>query len=169
MKFFIYRGEGSTGQLQKVAEVTDTTTYTATNLKAKTTYRFAVSAHNGLRESEKSNIVTVSTSGISAVSVTLTINSTSLEVGGIAKATVTVNPANQTDGTVTYTSSNTQVATIDQNGNITAKKTGTTDIKAAIGGVESSLVRITVYEALVNVSGLRSSNVTANSVTLNWS
>ncbi|EAK3904410.1 phage tail protein, partial [Campylobacter jejuni] len=117
MKFFIYKGEGATGQLQKVAEVTDTTTYTATNLKAKTTYRFAVSAHNGLRESEKSNIVTVATSGISAVSVTLTINSTSLEVGGIAKATVTINPSNQTDGAVAYTSSNQQVATIDQNGN----------------------------------------------------
>lgn len=123
MKFFIYRGEGSTGQLQKVAEVTDATTYTVNNLKAKTTYRFAVSAHNGLRESEKSNIVTVATSGISAVSVTLTINSTSLEVGGIAKATVTVNPSNQTDGTVAYTSSNPQVATIDTNSNIRALKT----------------------------------------------
>ncbi len=51
MKYFIYKAEGTSGQLQKVAEVTDTTTYTATNLKAKTTYRFAVSAHNGLRES----------------------------------------------------------------------------------------------------------------------
>lgn len=168
MKYFIYQAEGNAA-LQKVAEVTDKTTYTASNLKAKTTYRFAVSAHNGLRESEKSNIVTVATSGISAVSVTLTINSTSLEVGGIAKATVTVNPANQTDGAVAYTSSNPQVATVDTNGNVRALRTGTTDIKATVGGVESSLVRITVYEALVNVSGLRGSNVTANSVTLNWS
>ena len=169
MKFFIYKAEGSTGQLQKVAEVTDTKTYTATNLKAKTTYRFAVSAHNGLRESEKSNIVTVTTSGISAVSVTLTINSTSLEVGGTAKATVTITPTNQTDGHVTYTSSNTQVATVDQNGNISAKKTGTTEITATVGNAHSNVVRITVYEALVNVTSLRSSNVTANSVTLNWS
>lgn len=168
MKYFIYQAEGNAA-LQKVAEVTDKTTYTASNLKAKTTYRFAVSAHNGLRESEKSNIVTVATSGISAVSVTLTINSTSLEVGGIAKATVTVNPANQTDGAVAYTSSNPQVATVDTNGNVRALRTGTTDIKATVGGVQSSLVRITVYEALVNVSGLRGSNVTANSVTLNWS
>lgn len=169
MKFFIYRGEGSTGTLQKVAEVTDTKTYTATNLKAKTTYRFAVSAHNGIRESEKSNIVTVTTSGISTVSVTLTINSTSLEVGGAARATVTITPENHTDGAVTYTSSNPQVATIDQNGNISAKKTGTTEIKATVGNVHSNVVRITVYEALVNVRDLRSSNVTANSVTLNWS
>lgn len=168
MKYFIYQAEGNAA-LQKVAEVTDKTTYTASNLKAKTTYRFAVSAHNGLRESEKSNIVTVATSGISAVSVTLTINSTSLEVGGIAKATVTVNPANQTDGAVAYTSSNPQVATVDTNGNVRALKTGTTDIKATVGGVQSSLIRITVYEALVNVSNLRSSSVTANSVTLNWS
>lgn len=169
MKFFIYRGEGSTGTLQKVAEVTDTKTYTATNLKAKTTYRFAVSAHNGLRESEKSNIVTVTTSGISTVSVTLTINSTSLEVGGAARATVRITPENQTDGAVTYTSSNQQVATIDQNGNISAKHTGTTEITATVGNVHSNVVRITVYEALVNVRDLRSSSVTANSVTLNWS
>ena len=168
MKYFIYQAEGN-ATLQKVAEVTDKTTYTATNLKAKTTYRFAVSAHNGLRESEKSNIVTVATSGISAISVTLTINSTSLEVGGIAKASVTVNPANQTEGSVAYTSSNPQVATIDTNGNIRALKTGNTDIKATVGGVQSSLVRITVYEALVNVNNLRSSSVTSNSVTLNWS
>lgn len=63
MKFFIYRAEGSTGELQKVAEVTDTTTYTATNLKAKTTYRFAVSAHNGLRESTRATI-TMTTRGL---------------------------------------------------------------------------------------------------------
>lgn len=169
MKYYIYSAEGTTNQLQKIAEVTDTKTYTVANLKAKATYRFAVSAHNGLRESEKSNIITVTTSGISAVSVTLTINSTSLEVGGIAKATVTINPANQTEGAVAYTSSNTQVATIDQNGNITAHKTGTTDIRATVGDVQSSLVRITVYEALVNVSNLVSSNVTASGVTLSWS
>ena len=169
MKFFIYRGEGATGTLQKVAEVTDTKTYTATNLKAKTTYRFAVSAHNGLRESEKSNIVTVTTSGISTVSVTLTINSTSLEVGGATRATVRITPEDHTDGAVTYTSSNQQVATIDNNGNISAKKTGTTDITATVGNVHSNVVRITVYEALVNVRDLRSSSVTANSVTLNWS
>lgn len=169
MKYYIYKAEGATGPLQKVAEVTDTKTYTATGLKAKTQYRFAVSAYNGLRESEKSNIVTVTTSGISAVSVTLTINATSLEVGGIAKATVTISPADQTDGSVSYTSSNTDVATIDANGNITARKTGTTDIEATVGSVQSSVVRMTVYEALVNVSGLRSTSATATSVTLGWS
>ena len=59
MKYYIYQGLGTNGELTKIAEVTDKKTYTVTGLKAKTTYRFAVSSYNGLCESAKSNIVTV--------------------------------------------------------------------------------------------------------------
>ena len=61
MKFYIYRGVGSSGELTKIAEVTDAKTYTDTGLQPKTIYRYAVSAYNGLRESDKSNIITVTT------------------------------------------------------------------------------------------------------------
>ena len=59
MKYYIYQGVGESGELAKIAEVTDQKTYTVTGLQTKTTYRFAVSSYNGLRESAKSNIVTV--------------------------------------------------------------------------------------------------------------
>ncbi|UAW59505.1 hypothetical protein K3F51_06720 [Limosilactobacillus reuteri] len=61
MKYYIYQGVGSDGELTKIAEVTDKKEYTATGLTANSTYRFAVSAYNGRHESAKSNIVTVKT------------------------------------------------------------------------------------------------------------
>lgn len=165
MKYYIYQGVGESGELTKIAEVTDQKTYTVTGLQAKTTYRFAVSSYNGLRESAKSNIVTVTTSEIPVQSITIAIDKTALEVGGTAKASVTVTPANETDGHYTLTST---TPTVDQSGNIKAIAPGTTTIKATIGTKTSNVVTITVYEALVNVSNLTASEVTTNSVKLSW-
>lgn len=168
MKYYIYQGEGADGELKKVAEVTDKKTYTATGLKANTAYRFAVSAYNGLRESAKSNIVTVNTSAIPVQSITLAIDKTSLEVGQSAKVTVTITPTNETDGSAVLTSSNTKVATVDGSGNVKAIGAGTATITAKVGEKSSNVISLTVYEALVNVSDLTSKNVTANSVELDW-
>ncbi|WP_323058698.1 Ig-like domain-containing protein [Limosilactobacillus reuteri] len=168
MKYYIYQGLGDAGELKKIAEVTDAKTYTATGLQANTTYRFAVSAYNGLRESSKSNIVTVKTNAIPVQSITLAIDKTSLEVGGTAKVTVTITPANETDGAAVLTSSNTQVVTIDNSGNVKAIAPGTATITAKIGGKTSNVISLTVYEALVDVTNLTSSNITPNSIDLSW-
>lgn len=167
MKYYIYQGLGDSGELTKIAEVTDVKTYTATGLEANTKYRFAVSAYNGLRESAKSNIITV-TAQIPVQSITLAISKTSFEIGETAKITVTVTPPNQTSGTPTLASTNTKVATVDNSGNLRAVAVGTTTITATLGDKTSNMLTIQVYEALVNVSNLTSSNVTANSVTLSW-
>ena len=166
MKYYIYQGLGDSGELTKIAEVTDVKTYTATGLKANTKYRFAVSAYNGLRESSKSNIVTVTTAQIPVQSITLAISKTSFEVGETAKITVTVTPPSQTSGTPTLASTNSKVATVDNSGNLQAVAAGTTTITATLGDKTSNMLTIQVYEALVNVSNLTSSDVTANSVTL---
>lgn len=168
MKYYIYQGIGSDGELRKVAEVTDKKEYTATGLTANSTYRFAVSAYNGLRESAKSNVITVKTSAIPVQSITLAIDKAALEVGGTAKVTVTITPANQTDGDVTLTSSNNQVATVDNEGNVRAVASGTATITAKIGEKTSNVISLTVYEALVNVTDLVASNVTPNSIDLSW-
>jgi uncharacterized protein YjdB len=169
MKYYIYQGQGQSGDLVKIGEVTDKKTFMVSGLQAKTVYRFAVSAYNGLRESPKSDILTITTADIPLSSITLTIEKTALEVGNTTKATMTVVPANQTIGTPTLSSSNIKVATIDSAGNITAVAPGTTDIQAVLGKVSSSILTITVYEALVDVTNLTSSNITANGVTLTWS
>lgn len=168
MKYYIYQGAGTDGELQKIAEVTDQTTYTATGLQANSTYRFAVSAYNGLRESEKSNVITVKTSAIPVESITLAIDKAALEVGGTAKVTVTITPANENDGGAALTSSNSQVATVDNDGNVKAIAPGTATITATVGQKTSNVISLTVYEALVNVTNLTSSNVTANSIDLSW-
>lgn len=168
MKYYIYQGLGDSGELTKIAEVTDQKAYTVTGLQSKTTYRFAVSSYNGLRESAKSNIVTVTTSEIPVQSITITIDKTALEVGGKAKVSVTVTPTDETDEDYTLSSTTPTVATVDQSGNIKAIAPGTTTIKATIGTKTSNVVTIKVYEALVNVSNLTSSNVTTNSVGLSW-
>lgn len=168
MKYYIYQGIGSDGELKKVAEVTDKKEYTATGLTANSTYRFAVSAYNGLRESTKSNVITVRTSAIPVQSITLAIDKTALEVGGTAKVTVTITPANQTDGGVTLTSSNSQVATVDNEGNVRAVASGTATITAKIGEKVSNVISLIVYEALVDVTNLTSSNITPNSIDLSW-
>lgn len=169
MKYYIYQGQGTSDDLTKIGEVSDKKTFTITGLKAKTVYKFAVSAYNGLRESAKSDILTITTADIPLSAITLTIDQTALEVGGTAKAIMTVVPANQTIGTPTLSSSNTKVATIDASGNISALTPGTTDIQATLGKISSSIVTIKVYEALVNVTNLASSDITANGVTLTWS
>lgn len=168
MKYYIYQGIGSDGELKKVAEVTDKKEYTATGLTANSTYRFAVSAYNGLRESAKSNVITVKTSAIPVQSITLAIDKTALEVGGTAKVTVTITPANQTDGEVTLTSSNSQVAAVDNEGNVRAIASGTATITAKIGEKVSNAISLTVYETLVTVTNLTANNITPNSIDLSW-
>ena len=168
MKYYIYQGTGTDGELTKIGEVEDKKSYTVTGLKAHSTYRFAVSAYNGLRESAKSNVVTVQTEAIPVQSITLAVDKTSLEVGQSAKITVTITPANETDGSATLTSSNVQVATVDNAGNVKAIAPGTATISAKIGAKTSNVISLTVYEALVNVSNLTSKNITTNSVDLAW-
>ena len=168
MKFYIYQGVGTDGELQKIAEVENKKEYTVTGLTANSTYRFAVSSYNGLRESAKSNVITVKTSAIPVQSITLAIDKTALEVGGTAKVTVTITPSNETDGAAVLSSSNTDVATVDSDGNISAVGAGTADITAKIGEKVSNVINLTVYEALVNVTNLAASNVTPNSLDLSW-
>ena len=168
MKFYIYQGVGTDGELKKVAEVENKKEYTVTGLTANSTYRFAVSSYNGLRESAKSNVITVKTSAIPVQSITLAIDKTALEVGETAKVTVTITPANETDGAAVLSSSNTDVATVDSDGNVSAVGAGTADITAKIGEKVSNVISLTVYEALVNVTNLAASNVTPNSLDLSW-
>lgn len=168
MKYYIYQGIGTDGDLNKIAEVSDKKEYTVTGLTANSTYRFAVSSYNGLRESAKSNVITVNTSAIPVAGITLAIDNTALEVGGTAKVTVTITPANETDGGAVLTSSNSQVATVDGNGNVKAIAPGTAIITAKVGEKTSNVISLTVYEALVNVTNLVATNVTPNSLDLSW-
>ncbi len=68
--------------------------------------------------------------------------------GDIAPLTVTVIPEDATDKTVTWTSSDPEVAIVDNEGNVTAVAVGTATITAAAGDVSASCA-VTVFPALV--------------------
>lgn len=77
----------------------------------------------------------------------VTLDKTSLELktdaGGI-KLTATVGPDSATDKTVTWTSSDPSVVSVDENGNLTVHKAGDVTITAAAGGKSADCaVRVT--------------------------
>ncbi len=77
--------------------------------------------------------VTVSANFIKVTGISLTPTSATLKVGEELVVTYTIIPANSSDQNVTWTSSNPEVATVDENGNVTAKSIGFTTITATCG------------------------------------
>jgi uncharacterized protein YjdB len=70
----------------------------------------------------------------------VTLNKTSLELteGEITTLTAIVEPWNATNKTVTWTSSNSSVVSVDQDGNISAKKAGTATVTATAENVSAT-------------------------------
>ncbi len=58
------------------------------------------------------------------------VSGNSYRVGGTAKATTTIEPAKLKDKTVTYSSTDSNIASVDNNGTVTFKKIGITEICA---------------------------------------
>ncbi|MFR0558996.1 Ig-like domain-containing protein, partial [Pseudoscardovia radai] len=77
--------------------------------------------------------VTVNPATVPVTGVTVTPSIKSLYVGDATQLTATVAPSNATDKTVTWTSSNPSVATVDANGIVTARAQGTASISAKAG------------------------------------
>ena len=76
------------------------------------------------------NVYFKTVNSILVTSITLNKTATEITVGGTETLTATISPANATDNSVTWTSTNTSVATVDANGEVTAVSAGTTTIKA---------------------------------------
>ena len=82
--------------------------------------------------------VTVYKKAIAVTSITLNKTTLSLTKGQNETLIATVKPDNATDKTVTWTSSDSSVATVDQNGKVTAMKSGKASITAKAGEKSTS-------------------------------
>lgn len=77
-------------------------------------------------------------------SVSISPNSRVLKIGATFTLTATVNPGNASDASVTWSSSAPGIATVDQNGTVTAIKSGSVTIKAVSTNGKTGACRITV-------------------------
>ena len=97
--------------------------------------------------------VTVEAASIAVASVALDRNSVTLEEGQSTTLTATVSPADATDKEVSWSTSDADVATVDQEGKVTAIKEGTASITAAAGGKSATCV-VTVAKKVIPVTSV---------------
>lgn len=102
-------------------------------------------------EKEASCKVIVTKRIIPVTSVTLSKNEATLNKGEEITLTATVSPSDATDKTVSWSSSDTSVATVDQSGTIKAQKSGQSTITASAGDKKATC-EITVITPVENVT-----------------
>lgn len=90
------------------------------------------------------NTIPDTTTVIPVSSVSITPNSRVMNVGESFSLYVSINPGNATNKALTYTSSNTGVATVDSNGNVRAVSKGSATIKAVSNNGKSGSCTVTV-------------------------
>ena len=105
-----------------IATVSDSGVVTATGVGTTT---ITVTSKS---DSTKFATCTVNVSAIAVTGVSLNTNSLPLFVGDSSTLTATVSPSNATDKSVTWTSSDSTIASVSNSGVVTAKKVGTATI-----------------------------------------
>lgn len=119
----IYRND------EKIATGLTEKSYTDTNLKPNTEYTYRVSAENSAGESELSDPITVKTDFSTPIAVEVSPKTNNLEIGGTRNLKAIVSPETAKQ-TVKWSSSNNDVATVDNNGKVTAVGAGVAEITA---------------------------------------
>ncbi|WP_144461777.1 Ig-like domain-containing protein [Siminovitchia fortis] len=120
--------------------------FTDSGLTPNTEYTYQVSAENNTGESELSDPIKVKTNYSDPTAVDISPKTNNLEAGATRNLTAAVTPSTAKQ-TVTWSSSDPGIATVDANGKITAVAAGTATITAT--STEKSAVKGT---ATVNVT-----------------
>ncbi len=136
--------------------------------KGAGTATITVKTNNGKTATCK---VTVTNPTVAATSITLNKTVLSLMKGTSTTLTATINPNNATNKALTWTTSNSSVATVDSNGKITAKGAGTTTITVKTNNGKTATCKVTVINPTVAVTSVTLSKtslslIKGNSTTL---
>lgn len=111
-----------------------------------------VRGKNGKKKTAYVNVkVKAETKTIDVTSVTARISQSQLTVGDTAQITAIVSPANATNKNLTYTSSNENVAFVNQEGKVTAKAAGTAKITVKSSNGKSASVDLSVKDRIIDV------------------
>lgn len=142
--------------------------------KAYTAAEVFVSAEPNYTESDRTGVVTFSADDGSVshditfnqkrkvwpvTGIELDKNTSELKVGDKIKLNATVKPDNATDKTVTWSSSDNNIAFVDENGEVIAKQIGTCDIIASAGGMTAECkIIVSGYASAIDISSNGSAN-----------
>lgn len=111
-------------------------------------------------DGNKTATCTVYVTGISATGITMKSSST-IPVGGSETLVVTFNPADATNKNLTWTSDNTNVATVDSTGKVTAKSAGTAAVTAKTADGKTTICSVTVNNIVVTGITIKNSTTIA--------
>lgn len=142
--------------------------------KAYTAAEVFISVEPNYTESDRTGVVTFSADDGSVshdiifsqkrkvwpvTDIVLDKNTSELRVGDKLSLNASVKPENATDKTVTWTSSDTNIATVDENGEVLAMQIGACDIIASAGGISAKCkVLVTGYSSAFDLSSNGSAN-----------
>lgn len=123
---------------------------TVNNLEANTTYpksTFKASWSNDYGESEKVDIESLTTNPIKVTGVSYDKESLDLNINDTETLVVNVSPSTATNKSVTFSSSNEEVANVDNKGLVTALSPGTSEITVKTNdGNKSAKVNVNITE-----------------------
>lgn len=91
---------------------------------------------------------------VAPTSISATANKTNLTVGETSQVSVNISPSNATDKSVTYSSNNTKVVTVDSNGKVKAVAAGSAVVTAKTSNGKTATVNFTVSATGVAVTGV---------------
>jgi uncharacterized protein YjdB len=152
----VYKGSEVVGQAERGED--GKASVTINGLEANTDYpvgTYQVAFANEDKESEKVDVPAFKTKPINVTGVSLNKTSTSLEVGATETLSATVAPSTATDKTVTFASSDAEVATVDNTGKVTAVKEGNADITVTTkDGNKTAKCKLTVTAKQIAVTGV---------------
>ena len=152
----VYKGSEVVGQAERGED--GKASVTINGLEANTDYAaglYQVSFSNENGESGKVDVPAFKTKPIKVTGVTLDKSTLSLEEGDTGNLVATVAPSTATDKTVTYSSSDEEVATVTNAGKVTAVKAGNADITVTTkDGNKTAKCALTVTAKQIPVTGV---------------
>ena len=143
---------------EEVATVTEDGTVTAVGPGTAT---ITCTTEDGEKTASCTVTVTVPVSGVS-----LNQSKVTITIGSTYTLKPEITPENASDKSVTWTSSHTDVATVSEDGKVTALKVGTTDVLCTTNdGNKKAICYVTVTDKKVAVTGVTLDNTTLDITT----